>query len=344
MWCPDILQEGQWHHLVVVLNRAVLKNSTFSLYLDGQHMHTQKMHYVSQNPGGGTANLTMTSSVYGFIGTPPAWRRYSKLCWKQGPCHLLEEVLTPITVTHIFQLGPHYMGSFQAAQISNTETMQLVAEEKVVLGLNAKAVTQLTLSRIRKVYSRADNKSIAKQLGMSSHENATPIKILHNSAGHLSGPSRTLGGVVIGYLGVRVFSPRPVASMVDTVGGCSVLLGLIAMAQDVETLYAGVKALVCVVRSNKTAQKEMDRKRYYQTLAMLLKRKKNLLNSHILHLAFSLVGTVDSGRETSAIPNVTAFQVCKFKIFLCIIFLYHLLCCRIYCATWKSGTKLLVNC
>lgn len=81
------------------------------------------------------------------------------------------------------------------------------------------------------------------------------------------------------------------------------------MAQDVETLYAGVKALVCVVRSNKTAQNEMDRKRYYQTLAMLLKRKRHLLNSHILHLAFSLVGTVDSGRETSAIPNVTAFQV-----------------------------------
>lgn len=95
----------------------------------------------------------------------------------------------------------------------------------------------------------------------------------------------------------------------DTVGGCSVLLGLIAMAQDVESLYAGVKALVCVVRGNKVAQAEMDRKRGYQTLAMLLRRKRPLLNSHILHLAFSLVGTVDSGRETSAIPNLTAFQV-----------------------------------
>lgn len=81
------------------------------------------------------------------------------------------------------------------------------------------------------------------------------------------------------------------------------------MAQDVESLYAGVKALVCVVRSNKTAQLEMDRGRGYQTLAMLLRRKKHLLNSHILHLTFSLVGTVDSGRETSAIPNIIAFQV-----------------------------------
>jgi hypothetical protein len=60
---------------------------------------------------------------------------------------------------------------------------------------------------------------------MSSHENATLIRILHNSAGHLGGPARSLGGVVIGYLGVRVFSPRPVAKMIENVGGCSVLLG-----------------------------------------------------------------------------------------------------------------------
>lgn len=325
IWCPDLLQEGQWHHLVFVLNRAVLKNSSFSLYLDGQHMHTQKLHYISQNPGGGTANLTAASSVYGFIGTPPAWRRYSRLCWKQGVCHLVEEVLTPSTVCAIYQLGPHYMGSLQAPPkssppvtssnvTSNTEQDQagvgaaLVVEEKVMFGLNAKAMTQLTLAKIRKVYSRTDNKTIAKQLGMSSHENATPIRILHNSAGHLTGPARCLGGVVVGYLGVRVFCPRPVSSMIDTVGGCSVLLGLIAMAQDVESLYAGVKALVCVVKSNRAAQAEMDRRRSYQTLAMLLRRKRPLLNSHILHLAFAVVGTVDSGRETSAIPNLTAFQ------------------------------------
>lgn len=96
IWCPDILQEGQWHHVVVVLNRAVLKNSSFALYFDGQQIHSQKMHYISQNPGGGSTNLNVTSSVYAFIGTPPAWRRYSRLCWKQGACHLFEEVCTVV--------------------------------------------------------------------------------------------------------------------------------------------------------------------------------------------------------------------------------------------------------
>ncbi|XP_026315295.1 WD repeat and FYVE domain-containing protein 3 isoform X1 [Hyposmocoma kahamanoa] len=311
VWCPDLQHEGQWHHLALVLNRAVLKNSSFSLYLDGQHMHSGKLHYVSANPGGGAATLSGASSVYCVIGTPPQWRRYSRLVWRQGPALLLEDVLPAQTVSVIYQLGPHYVGTLQAPLPpgQNQEPLTpLVAEEKVVFGINARAMSQLTLAKIRKVYSKNDNKAIAKQLGMSSHENATPIRILHNSAGHLMGPARCLGGTVVGYLGVRVFCPKPAAIMIDTVGGCSVLLGLIAMAQDVECLYAGVKALVCVVRSNKAAQAEMDRRKGYQTLAMLLKRKKQLLNSHILHLIFGLVGTVDSQKETSSIPNLTAFQ------------------------------------
>lgn len=52
--------------------------------------------------------------------------------------------------------------------------------------------------------------------------------------------------------------------MIENVGGSSSLLGLIAMANDVEGLYAAVKALVCIVRSNKAAQLEMDRIRGYQ--------------------------------------------------------------------------------
>ncbi|XP_036321880.1 WD repeat and FYVE domain-containing protein 3 isoform X2 [Rhagoletis pomonella] len=318
IWCPDLLHEGQWHNLVVVLNRAVLKNSSLSLYLDGTPMHTQKLHYISQNPGAGSVNLAVASQVYGYIGTPPIWRRYSRLCWKQGVCHLLEDVLTQQTVQTIYNLGPHYMGSLQAPQLGKQcePLPPLVPEDRLLLGLNAKAVSQLTLVKIRKVYSRVDNKSIAKVLGMNSHENATPIRILHNSAGHLAGAGRSLGGVVVGYLGVRVFSPHPVSAMIDTVGGCNVLLGIIAMAQDVESLYAGVKALTCVVRSNRAAQSEMDRKRCYQTLGMFFKKKKNLLNSHILHLTFGLVGTVSSGQDMSAIPNITAFQdlLCDLEI------------------------------
>lgn len=141
-------------------------------------MHTQKLHYISQNPGAGSTNLTVANAVFGIIGTPPSWRRHSRLCWKQGVCHLIEDIISPQTVSTIYSLGPHYMGSLQAPQIGKqSEPLNpLVAEERVMFGLNAKAMSHLTLAKIRKVYSRADNKAIAKQLGMSSHENATPIR------------------------------------------------------------------------------------------------------------------------------------------------------------------------
>lgn len=140
-------------------------------------MHTQKLHYISPSPG--ATNLAMsTSSVFSFIGTPPAWRRYSRLCWKQGVCHLIEDIVSAAVVSTIYALGPHYMGSLQAPQLGKQSEpiSPLVSEERVVFGLNAKAMSQLTLAKIRKVYSRTDNKAIAKQLGMSSHENATPIR------------------------------------------------------------------------------------------------------------------------------------------------------------------------
>ncbi|RXG52401.1 WD repeat and FYVE domain-containing protein 3 [Armadillidium vulgare] len=252
VWCPDLLSEGQWHHLALTVNRAVLKNSSLSVYIDGQLINQQRLHYILQNPGGGAANLTVASSVYAYIGTPPVFRRHSRLVWRQGPCHLLEDVLQANMISLLYQLGPHYTGCLQAPRFPGCEASgPIVPEDKIVLGLNATALSYLTLNKIRKVYSKVDNKAIAKQLGMSSHENATPIRILHNSAGHLSGGSRTLGGVVVGYLGVRVFCPRPVAAMIQTVGGCSVLLGLVAMSKDVESLYASVKALSCVVKASK---------------------------------------------------------------------------------------------
>ena len=78
----------------------------------------------------------------------------------------------------LYRLGPHYLGSLQAPQVTNTGEVltSQIAEEKMIIGLNSVAMTEMTLSKIRKVYSKVDNKSIAKQLGMTTHENATPIR------------------------------------------------------------------------------------------------------------------------------------------------------------------------
>ncbi|XP_035234406.1 WD repeat and FYVE domain-containing protein 3 isoform X2 [Anguilla anguilla] len=326
--CGDIISEGQWHHLVLVMSKGMLKNSTATLYIDGQLVNTVKLHYVHSSPGGsGSTNPPVVSTVYSYVGTPPAQRQVSSLAWRLGPTHFLEEVLPAASVSAIYELGPNYVGSFQAVYLpckdSKAEAVPpapvaLVPEEKVSFSLYALSVSTLTVAKIRKVYNKLDSKAIAKQLTLSSHENATPIKLIHNAAGHLNGPARTLGAAVVGYLGVHAFVPRPVATNLQYVGGAAAILGLVAMASDVEGLYAAVKALVCVVKSNALASKEMERIKGYQLLAMLLKKKRSLLNSHILHLTFSLVGTVDSGHETSIIPNSTAFQdlLCDFEVWL----------------------------
>uniref|UniRef100_A0A4W3HF18 WD repeat and FYVE domain containing 3 n=1 Tax=Callorhinchus milii TaxID=7868 RepID=A0A4W3HF18_CALMI len=322
--CTDLINEGQWHHLVLVMSKGMLKNSTATLYVDGQHVNTVKLHYIHSSPGGsGSANLPVASTVYGYIGSPPAQRHISPLVWRLGPTHFLEDVLPASSISTIYELGPNYIGSFQAVCVpckdSKLETVipsptSLVPEEKVSFALYALSVSTLTVAKIRKNYNKVDSKTIAKQMAISSHENATPVKLLHNAAGHLNGPARTIGAALIGYLGVRTSVPKPVATTLQYIGGAAAILGLVAMASDVEGLYAAVKALVCVVKSNALASKEMERIKGYQLLAMLLKKKRSLLNSHILHLTFSLVGTVDSGHETSIIPNSNGFQdlLCDF--------------------------------
>ncbi|XP_045551374.1 WD repeat and FYVE domain-containing protein 3 isoform X1 [Salmo salar] len=325
--CGELIGEGQWHHLLLVMSKGMLKNSMATLYIDGQLVQTTKLHYIHSSPGGsGSTNPPVVSTVYSYIGTPPAQRQLSNLVWRLGPTHFLEEGLPAASVAAVYELGPNYTGSFQAVYLlcKDSKTgepsypVALVPEEKVSFSLYALSVSALTVAKIRKVYNKLDSKAIAKQLAVSSHENATPVKLIHNAAGHLNGPARTIGAAVIGYLGVRAFVPKPVATNLQYVGGAAAILGLVAMAQDVEGLYAAVKAMVCVVKSNPLASKEMERIKGYQLLAMLLKKKRHLLNSHILHLTFSLVGTVDSGHETSIIPNTTAFQdlLCDFEVWL----------------------------
>lgn len=130
--------------------------------------------------------------VFSIEGTTPLQRQVCGLTWKQGPCHLIEEPLGEQSVVQLFTLGPAYVGSLQS------QTGLQVQEERITFGLNATAVSTMTLAKMRRVYSKHDCKAIAKMLGLSSHENATPIRILHNSAAHLAGAARSLGAVLIG--------------------------------------------------------------------------------------------------------------------------------------------------
>lgn len=84
------------------------------------------------------------------------------------------------------------------------------------------------------------------------------------------------------------------AKTILSVGGVPILIGLVAMANTGEALYAALKALVCVVKSNSingACSATLVDRVSSQTLGYLLKRKKHLLSMRILHLVFGLVHT-----------------------------------------------------
>lgn len=287
--CSELFQEGQWLHIVLVWSRAVLKNSQCTLFVNSTLIGTHKLHYINSNSIQSNQAPSSNLSIHACIGTLPIFRAQSPVVWRQASCYLFEEILSNSHVNALYQLGPNYLGSFQSPtdfEVPNSNTFAQsnsqpnqsgssqqsgyntvssglltshITEEKIIFGLNAQKMFEMTLSKFRKVYNKNDSKAIGKQLNIPSHENVTPLRILSNTAAQLNGPARSVGGVIIGYMGVRSFQPIPVSKSIENVGGVWFLLGLIAMSNDIEFMYAAVKGLVCVCRSNPEISRELER-------------------------------------------------------------------------------------
>uniref|UniRef100_A0A1I7VIR8 WD repeat and FYVE domain-containing protein 3 n=1 Tax=Loa loa TaxID=7209 RepID=A0A1I7VIR8_LOALO len=295
---------GQWTHIAVILARSVLKHSQAAVYINGRLEGTYKLHYIIQNIGGGAAHLSYSSGIHAVIGTPPAYRSPSRLCFKISTFVLVEEPMGAEAITRIYDLEPHYIGNFQTI----SGDTPLVAEERICLSLSAVANKELSASRIGSIYSKADSAFIARYVGVSIHDKSTPLRVLLNTVTHASGPARPFGAVLLGYLGIRLFTPCPVTRLLDCVGGISCLFGLVAMATTSQELYASLKALATAIKTDKITSRHLISTRSYQILAMLLEGKTELLNSHILHLILSLAGTLDTSKDTSIIPNLSVFE------------------------------------
>lgn len=93
-------------------------HSTLAPSLTSLCFGPSQLHYIHSSPSGsGSANPPVVSTVYAYIGTPPAQRQLSSLVWRLGPTHFLEEVLPAPGVSTIYELGPNYVGSFQAVYV-----------------------------------------------------------------------------------------------------------------------------------------------------------------------------------------------------------------------------------
>ncbi|KAM6184858.1 WD repeat- and FYVE domain-containing protein 4 [Rhynchocyon petersi] len=321
--CGQFLACGQWHHLAVVVTKEMKKNCTVSTYLDGEIIGSAKMLYIQALPG---PFLSMDPSsfvdVYGYIATPRIWKQKSSLIWRLGPTYFFEEALSTKALKVINKLGPRYCGNFQAVHAqgedNNGEAIPLVSEEKISFGLHIASSSNTNVADIRHTYNEVDSRLIAKEMNISSRDNATPVFLLRNCAGHLAGFLRTIGAVALGHLGVRVFHCSPAASSLDFIGGPAILLGLMSLATDDHAMYAAVKVLHSVLTSSVMCDHLMWHISGYQIMAFLLKKKASLLNYRIFQLILSIAGTAELCFGSSAITNIGVFQhvLCNFELWM----------------------------
>jgi hypothetical protein len=322
--CKCLFEESRWCHLAIVIHKNMIRGATASLYLDGASFDTQKLTYIqpvvhTSSLSAKEANAPTSVSVNGIIGTHTSLRHCLPVCYNLGPTYLFEEPLAAASIKLIWKLGSTYMGCFQAPVMkddaiaavhlgSQSVLGPMISEEKIVFGVVANVERVTCMQQLGKEISAVDLKAIGKETRLKRDNSADPVKFLPNISAHLSGPARSPGAVIVGNTGVRTFTPMSISTLLSSVGGTNVMLGLVAMATTAECLYASVKALVCTVGGNSVALKDMERSGGFKILGMFLRSKSSLLNGNILHLVLSLVGTLDSEHECIEIPYPQAFK------------------------------------
>ncbi|KAM8924593.1 LOW QUALITY PROTEIN: WD repeat- and FYVE domain-containing protein 4 [Pelodytes ibericus] len=297
------LSVGQWHHLSVVLKEAK-RLCVVSASIDGQALGSSEIRYIQRLPGG-SSSLEPSSlvDIHAFLGTPKMWRQQSSLLWRLGTSFMFEEALSEETLLLIQRLGPSYCGNFKNGAVS-----PLLAEEKIVFGVNVTSSCLTTVTQIRDLYNEVDGRHVAKELGIPSRDNCTPLFLARNLASHLLGAARTLGAVMIGGKGVRFFHSSPASDTLNYIGGPAVILSLVSMTRDDQALYASIKALVSVLSSSLLAEQLMEHIDGYRLLAFLLRQKSQLLNPRIFQLLLTITGTADLGVGPTRPLNLAALR------------------------------------
>ncbi|KAF7651117.1 hypothetical protein LDENG_00116000 [Lucifuga dentata] len=313
--CSSMLAPAQWHHLAVVMAKDVKKSCLVSAYFNGKAVGKGKMRYIQPFPGPYVSmDPTAVIDVCGMIGTPSLWKEHAALVWRVGPSYMFEEAVSPEAVRTIYTQGTSYLGNFLALRNTGCDadaeplSVKLVPEERISFGINPAISTLTTVAQIREDYNEVDCRLIAKEMGIASRDNSTPVFLARNISQHLSGTARTIGAALVGHFGVRTFTPSSAANGLLYIGGPVVVLSLVALAPDDASLYTAVKVLVSVVETNPAMQQEMTRINGYELLAFLLKMKCSLVSHRIFQLVLHLSSSAEMTSEPSCLHNPTAFQ------------------------------------
>ena len=132
VWCPELLHEGQWNHLLFTFSTSSMHS--FTLFVNGKSTNVGRLEYPHRTKGASFSAfigkntlhtclkllIIVSIALHRHLGTPPMWRKASRLTWRQGVGHLLEDwVPSSQTVAAMYKLGPEYPGSWQSVKIQS---------------------------------------------------------------------------------------------------------------------------------------------------------------------------------------------------------------------------------
>ncbi|RKO94777.1 hypothetical protein BDK51DRAFT_29155 [Blyttiomyces helicus] len=321
-------REREWCHVVLVHHKPKITNSSIDLFVNGVHIERVKCGYLG-HPGS-------IPRIRTLVGAPPdSTGDIRPSCiWNIGPMYFIEEILLDATaIAAIASVGFDYASNWQGAlekynthesnsrgvleglnkgkergglnplqlmRTQNTSTGVLgIPEEKILISLCAKNALEV----------RADQHKFEMFSSIATVSRALlpASRAFFNSATHqaVAGEPPNL---IQSSASVLAVCPERMIDGIWKLGGCVILLMLVERSTTPDALYKSIAILVDSIRGNWRNTEEMERERFYEVLAFILKGKKALITIALMDVLSALVGrTLDNSNEAE-IANASAFR------------------------------------
>ena len=310
---------GQWTHLTVQFGRSKAKGMPLKVYVNGELMIECKQEIKLPAFSASKVDGQLASDLICMrLGTGYSNALKSTLAWRLGPCLVFSDQLSDTAVAAIHQLGPSYSGNLQGSLASfqpwccspaplefvsgrrgqtfngflgktlipngmldlRKVAAPLIADRSLVLALHANSVTEAKDTQaLEPLGGRAAYKLFRRELGLP--DGSTSTRAFRN---------RAPDGPVFGHLmnGVRMSVSQPLHSVLDQVGGMSIVLKLVDDSDSAEYLQHAIELFVLMVTQSSRNAREVEHINGYAILGGLLSRKSALLTRGTLDLLLSL--------------------------------------------------------
>ncbi|GAB2248593.1 hypothetical protein Droror1_Dr00008475 [Drosera rotundifolia] len=323
------LEEGRWHHLVIVHSKpnalaGLFQSSVAHIYINGKLRHTGRLGY-SPSPVGKQLQIT--------VGTPATHAKVGELQWKLRSCYLFEEVLTPGCICFMYILGRGYRGLFQ-----DTDLLQFVPNracggdsmailDSLEADLSSASGSQKSdhiakpannkadgsgivwdLERLRNLSLQLSGKKLIFAFDGTSTEaiRASGTFSLLNLVDPASAAASPIGGIPrFGRLYGDIYLCRQyvIGDTIHPVGGMIVVLALVEAAETRDMLHMALTLLACSLDHNPQNIEEMQACRGYHLLSLFLYRRMSMFDMHCLEIFFKIAACEASFSEPKRLES-----------------------------------------